>query len=153
MTVAVPVGLPSKTIPLLTSRPPATTALCPFRLIPEKPLPPGVPIKVRLPPLKNRLEPPVLTRNVAPAAVGPLGMFKRPNDWKLAALTVLPAPMVTVPLPWLVNPLNVTGPVSPGATFNVPPLVKLMNWSAGLFEATVTDGWLVTLANWPPVTG
>src|SRR5262249_17331329 len=85
---------------------------------------------------------------------GLFGMVSTPAVWKSEALTVLPvpvvAPIVTRPLGWLVNPLNVTGVATPAATVRAPPLAKLTNWSDPLLDVMVAAASEVTWANRAP---
>src|SRR5438477_12750162 len=101
MTVAVPAALPSKTTPLLTNSPPATTALLPGTSIAAVGLAAvcGVPRNVRLPPLNASGDDPALTSRVGALGDGPGTSVSSPYVWKSAALTWLPAPTVIDALP------------------------------------------------------
>src|SRR5262245_16531024 len=86
----------------------------------------GVLRNVRLPTLKSSGPTPVLVNWVGTAVV-PGDNVSAPYVWNSATLPRLPAPTVTDPLPWLVNPLSVAGAGSPAAMFSVLPLVILRN--------------------------
>src|SRR6476646_7420283 len=97
--------------PLLTSRPPATTRLGPPRSTLAT-LPAWLaPTNVRLPPLRNTSDEPTLVSTVGTACV-PGARLSVPYDWKFDTFTVLPAPTLTVPLPWFVTAVMATGPDS-----------------------------------------